>query len=131
MRTNWLKMSVSEIKYLLTIYKLSKTHNVVRSVDVAENMQLTKVSVCRAADRLEQKKYVKRCPAGLQLTDAGQEKACFYDECTDCIKDAIIKAFGIRENIAKNEAVGIAGALSQSSLTQIIGQLKNEYVIGE
>ena len=62
--------------YLETIYILSKTHSVVRSIDVGEYMGYSKPSVSRAVGILKQGGYVIMNREGyLSLTDSGLEVA--------------------------------------------------------
>ena len=62
--------------YLETIYRLSREHEYVRSIDVAEEMGYSKPSVSRAVSLLRQGGYLLTAAHGyLALTDVGREVA--------------------------------------------------------
>ena len=69
-----MRLQESGEMYLETIYVLSKTRNVVRSIDVVEYMGYSKPSVSRAVGLLKQGGYlIVEDTGNLRLTDAGRE----------------------------------------------------------
>ena len=71
-----MRLQESGEMYLETIYTLSHTKNIVRSIDVVEHMGYSKPSVSRAVNLLKQGGYLTVEDTGnLQLTEAGLQIA--------------------------------------------------------
>ena len=69
-----MRLQESGEMYLETIYVLSKTMDIVRSIDVVEHMGYSKPSVSRAVGLLKSSGYLTVEDNGaLRLTDAGRE----------------------------------------------------------
>ena len=77
----------SEEMYLETIYLLSKTLPVVRSIDVAADLGYAKPSVCRAIKLLQQRGYAKvNESGGIILTENGRKKPKAYLKSMKCLR---------------------------------------------
>lgn len=76
-------MNVNESaeNYLETILVLGKAHPVVRSVDIATELNFKKSSVSVAMKKLREANHIKVSPEGyITLTESGQEIAeCIYE----------------------------------------------------
>ena len=83
-----MKLHASGEDYLETILVLQKKLSIVRSVDVARHMEVTKPSVCHAVDTLRDGGFLMMDEDHfLHLTDVGREVAekiyerhCFFTE---------------------------------------------------
>ena len=90
--------------YLETIYILSKTHSVVRSIDVGEYMGYSNPSVSRAVGILKQGGYVIMNREGhLSLTDSGLEVAKKIYERHTTLTDFLVR-LGVDKNTAVEDA---------------------------
>lgn len=101
--------------YLETIYVLSKTKSIVRSLDVAEHMNFSKPSVSRAISILKSGGYVEAGEDGhLSLTDSGREVAEKIYARHDLIKNFLIK-LGVDEETAAQDACRMEHGISDKS----------------
>ena len=111
--------------YLETIYLLTKQHNEVRSIDVAEHMGYSKPSVSRAVGLLKQGGFVVTDGDGfLSLTDEGMRRAEKIFERHTVLQRLLIH-MGVSEATAAEDACKIEHVLSDESLSAIKQFLDN------
>ena len=110
--------------YLETIYTLSLTKAHVRSVDVAEALNYSRPSVSRAVGLLKKDGYLEMDDDGfLTLTGLGKSTAeKIYERHT--ILTAALKALGVDEEAAAEDACRIEHVISDKSLDAIKAHLK-------
>lgn len=113
-----MKLHTSGEDYLEAILILKKTKGEVRSIDLAEQLGVTKPSVSRAVGLLKQGGFLKSDGPLLEFTDTGQdvaekiyEKHCFFKER--------LMNFGIDEKTADREACLLEHAVSEDSFNKI------------
>ena len=111
-------MESSEM-YLETIYILSKEKSVVRSIDVAEYMNYSKPSVCRAVGLLKNGGYlIMEKDGSLTLTDMGNQAANKIFE-RHTILSKLLVHIGVSQDIATKEACKIEHVISKESFDAI------------
>ena len=105
--------------YLETILRLSKKMNVVRAIDIGEEMGYSKPSVSRAVGLLKQGGYVVGNVDGhLTLTESGREIAeKIFERHTLITK--FLTAIGVDEEIAAQDACKIEHVISDASFEAI------------
>lgn len=110
--------------YLESIYVLSKTKDVVRSIDIAEHMNFSKPSVSRAVGLLKNEGYINIDKDGhITLTDAGLSQADkIYDRHT-VLSQALI-LLGVDEKTAEDDACKIEHIISDESFYALKNHLK-------
>ena len=110
--------------YLETIYTLSLTKAHVRSVDVAEALNYSRPSVSRAVGLLKKDGYLLMDDDGfLRLTELGSDTAeKIYERHT--ILTAALKALGVDEESAADDACRIEHVISDKSLAAIKAHMK-------
>ena len=110
--------------YLESIYVLSKTKDVVRSIDIAEHMNYSKPSVSRAVNLLKNEGYIHIDKEGhITLTDAGLSQANkIYDRHT-VLSEALL-LLGVDEKTAEEDACKIEHVLSDESFFALKNHLK-------
>ena len=114
-----MKLHASGEDYLETILVLQKKRGMVRSVDVARHMEVTKPSVCHAVATLRDGGFLMMDEDHfLHLTDVGREVAekiyerhCFFTE-------QLITA-GVDPKTAEADACRIEHTISQDSFEKI------------
>lgn len=105
--------------YLETIYILSQKDKNVRSLDVAEYMNFSKPSVCRAVGLLKSGGYLVSDDNGyLSLTEAGYGVASKIYERHRLLTDVLIK-LGVDEKTASEDACKIEHDISDESFNAI------------
>ena len=110
--------------YLETIYTLSLTKTHVRSVDVAEALNYSRPSVSRAVGLLKKDGYLLMDDDGfLRLTELGSNTAeKIYERHR--ILTAALKALGVDEEAAAEDACRIEHVISDKSLAAIKAHMK-------
>lgn len=109
----------SSENYLETILILSKKLPVVRSVDIANELDFKKSSVSIAMKNLREKNYITVTDAGfIYLTDAGKEIADMIYERHELITSLLVK-LGVDEVTAATDACRIEHVISRKSFDAI------------
>jgi len=105
--------------YLETIYTLSLTKAIVRSVDVAEALNYSRPSVSRAVGLLKKDGYLEMDENGfLNLTGLGKStEEKIYER--HMILTAALRALGVDEKSAAEDACRIEHIISDESLAAI------------
>ena len=105
--------------YLETIYVLSKEKNVVRSIDIAEEMGYSKPSVSRAVGQLKNEKYILVDENGhITLTENGVKIAQkIYERHT--ILSSILIRLGVDEETATDDACKLEHHISDATYMAI------------
>ena len=114
-------MAVNESaeNYLETILVLSKTHPVVRSVDIAEELGFKKSSVSVAMKNLREKNHITVTKEGfIYLTDTGRQIAEMIYERHEFISKWLISLGGSKE-VALEDACRIEHVISAESFAAI------------
>lgn len=105
--------------YLETILVLSKKLPVVRSINVANALGVTKSSVCTAMKNLKTKGHITMSEAGyICLTESGLEIAELLFERREVIK-GVLEKLGVPSEIAAEDACKIEHYLSKESFEAI------------
>ena len=101
--------------YLESIYVLTKTKPAVRSIDIAEHMNLSKPSVSRAVGLLKEKNYIVVDKDGhITLTEEGLGLAKKIYERHTVLSQTLI-ALGVDEETAAADACKMEHVISDKS----------------
>ena len=121
-----MKINESVENYLETILVLSKRLPVVRSVDIATELDFKKSSVSVAMKHLRENEYITVTDAGfIYLTEAGKEIAEMIYERHDVISNWLI-SLGVDEKIAAEDACRIEHVISAETFTAMKKTLKTK-----
>lgn len=105
--------------YLETILILSKSHPVVRSVDIAEEMGFKKSSVSVAMKNLREKNHITVTREGfIYLTDSGRQIAEMIYERHELLSKWLIR-LGVDPAIAARDACRMEHVISPESFAAI------------
>ena len=108
--------------YLETILVLQMKYGSVRSLDVADTLNVTRPSVSNAIRRLQDGGYlVMNKDKTLVLTDAGHEVASRVYERYCVLKDGLV-SLGVDPEVAERDACGIEHLISDETF-EIIKRL--------
>lgn len=114
----------SSENYLETILILSKTLPVVRSIDIATEMEYKKSSVSVAMKNLREKQYITVSESGfIKLTDSGKEIAEMIYERHELLSSWLM-TLGVDEKIALEDACKIEHVISKESFDAIKKHVK-------
>ncbi len=124
MDSNKPKTNESTEMYLETILVLSKSHPVVRSVDIAEDLGYKKSSVSVAMKKLRENGDIEVTREGyIYLTESGKEIANMIYERHVLISNWLI-SLGVDEDTALDDACRIEHVLSKESFDAIKDHVK-------
>ena len=102
--------------YLESIYVLSERQGIVRSIDVAEYLGVTKASVSKAMATLERgKRDVHLTERGLEVARQMWERHCFF---VGLLEDA-----GVSAEVASQEGCHMEHCLSEESFEKLRSML--------
>ena len=119
-----LAVGESSENYLETILILSKSHPVVRSVDVAEELGFKKPSVSVAMKNLREREHITVTKEGyIYLTESGREIAEMIYERHQLLSAWLVK-LGVDEKIAAEDACKIEHVISKESFDAIKKHVK-------
>ena len=114
-----LAVGESSENYLETILILSKSHPVVRSVDVAEELGFKKSSVSVAMKNLREREHITVTKEGyIYLTESGREIAEMIYERHQLLSAWLVK-LGVDEKIAAEDACKIEHVVCDETINKI------------
>ena len=124
-----MKIQKASEDYLEAMLMLKEKHGYVRSIDVAEQLGVTKPSVSYATKRLRENGYITMDREGLiSLTDTGLEIAERMYERHKLLTRFLIE-LGVNEETAREDACKIEHDVSQESFEAIRSHARK--VMGE
>lgn len=105
--------------YLETMLMMKERHGHIRSIDIAEELGVTKPSVSYATKRLRENGYITMDKDGLiTLTDSGMEIAARIYERHKTLTQFFIR-LGVDEQTARADACKVEHDLSESTYEAI------------
>ena len=112
--------------YLETILLLSRRLPVVRSVDIAEEMNFKKSSVSVAMKNLREKNHITVTPEGyIYLTESGQKIADMIYERHELLSSWLIR-LGVDPETATSDACRIEHVISPESFAAIKAHISSK-----
>ena len=113
-------MTSAELKYLLAIDALYEGAAGVKLTAIAAKMNVSKVSVYRAAERLERNGYIRRDEKNKVVIDPyGYEQLEKYRILIRWISGHLMEKCGVPADTAYNDAIGAACEFSDESRNAI------------
>lgn len=104
--------------YLETILRLCKSNEKVRAVDIANQMRISKVSVCHAIKNLQAKDYVTYESRLIRLTKKGRILAEEIYE-RHCELTKLLISLGVDSATAEQDACRIEHCISQETFNAV------------
>lgn len=109
-------MTSAELKYLIAINELYDGTVGIKLISIASKMNVTKVSVYRAVERLENRGYIKRDEKNkVVMTEYGYEQLNEYTVLINWLSTHLQHNFKVSAEISRNDAIGVACAFSDES----------------
>lgn len=119
-------MTSAELKYMIAIEEIYDEKNGVKLIDIATRAGVSKVSVYRAMERMEKNGYIERNEKNkVVLTEFGKNELASHKDIVSFLKNNIEKYCRVSEDIAYNDAMCVACALSGISRERL-NDLKRE-----
>ena len=112
-------MTSSQLKYLNVIYMLSEKGSV-RITDISNYMGFSKVSACRAVEKLVAENLVyKDEKKRMFLTETGREYFIKYKKSAEFLAEKLVDMLGCSRGSAKTDALNMVCAMSEANLDKI------------
>lgn len=110
----------SKEDYLERILMLSQNNDLVRAIDIANDMNYSKPSVSIALKKLKNEGFITVCEqtGNVSLTKKGKEIALQVYERHQIISSFLIK-IGVNEQVAKEDACKIEHDISKETLQRL------------
>ena len=109
-------LSPSSEDYLETILELSEANDAVRSVDIADHLQVSKASVNKAVHMLLDAGLIEHAHYGqIHLTGQGRSQAAEIMQCHLMLKRFLSEVLGIDEKTAEQDACRMEHAISRQT----------------
>ena len=106
--------------YLETILIVKKRKGIVRSIDIANELNYSKPSVSRAVGMLKKKNYIHIDKNGyIELTEEGEGEANRIYERHKFITDYFIRVLGVSEEVAEQDACRVEHVISDETFFKI------------
>ncbi len=118
-------MTASELKYLLTVNELNEQSDGAKMVAIAKKLNVSKVSVYRAVERLSASGYMEQSGKAIVLTDKGKAAINEYLIVVGFIGNKLEKHCNTPKEVAFDEAVAAACALGEASRKAVMQFVKN------
>ena len=120
-----MKIQQSAENYIETIFVLTKRNGIVRSIDIANEMNFTKPSVSVAMKNLREKGYITMDSTGyITLTEAGRQRAEDVLERHTILADLLMH-IGVSKETALADACKVEHDLSEESFEAIKRALRS------
>ena len=105
-------MSSSELRYLIAANELAEQIENVKQTDVANKLQVSKVSTYNAMERLREKGFIEKNERKIVLTDSGKEVLNEYMTIIRFMSAHLSLHCGTTENQAYEDALNATCAFS-------------------
>lgn len=113
------KVGKSSEDYLEAIYVLRREIGLVRSVDVANHLDVTRPSVSKAVKKLEEQNHIVMEENGeLVLTESGLKIAKDVDDRHQTLY-RLLRKLGVSDQVADEDACKIEHALSDETFSKL------------
>ena len=113
-------MTASELKYLIVANELNENGNGAKMAAMAGRLSVSRVSVCRAVERLIESGYLCQNEKKVLLTEKGIEVIA------DFIGSKLQQHCNKSKETAFDEAIGLACALDDESRKRVLVFAKNK-----
>ena len=108
-------MSSSELRYLIAANELAEQIENVKQIDVANKLQVSKVSTYNAMERLREKGFIEKNERKIVLTDCGREVLNEYMTIIRFMSAHLSLHCGTPEKQAYEDALNATCAFSETT----------------
>ena len=119
-------MTASELRYLAAINDLDDQGKGARMAAMSQKLNVSKVSVYRAIERLIASGYVGQNGKRVLLTDKGRKEVTDYLSVVEFIGEKLIKYCNTPKELAFDEAIGAACSLGGESRNGVLAYVKSK-----
>ena len=118
-------MSSSELRYLIAANELAKEIQNLKQTDVANRLQVSKVSTYKAMERLREKGFIEKNERKIVLTEQGKEMLNEYMTIINFISMHLTLHCGTKGNQAYEDALNATCAFSDTTRNGVANFIKS------
>ncbi len=118
-------MSSSELRYLIAANELAEQMEIVKQTDVANKLNVSKVSTYNAIERLRDKGFIEKNDRKIVLTNRGKEVLNEYMTIIRFISKHLSLHCGTTENQAYEDALNATCAFSDATRNGVANFIKS------
>ena len=118
-------MSSSELRYLIAANELAEQIENVKQTDVANKLQVSKVSTYNAIERLKDKGFIDKNERKIVLTDSGREVLNEYMTIIRFMSAHLSLHCGTAKNQAYEDALNATCAFSDATRNGVANFIKS------
>ena len=118
-------MSSSELRYLIAANELAEQMETVKQTDVANKLQVSKVSTYNAIERLRDKGFIEKNDRKIVLTDRGKEVLSEYMTIIRFISAHLSLHCGTPKSQAYEDALNATCAFSDATRNGVANFIKS------
>ena len=118
-------MSSSELRYLIAANELAEQIENVKQTDVANKLQVSKVSTYNAIERLKDKGFIDKNERKIVLTDKGREVLNEYMTIIRFMSAHLSLHCGTTKNQAYEDALNATCAFSDATRNRVANFIKS------
>ena len=118
-------MSSSELRYLIAANELAEQMEIVKQTDVANKLNVSKVSTYNAIERLRDKGFIEKNDRKIVLTNRGKEVLNEYMTIIRFISKHLSLLCGTTENQAYEDALNATCAFSDATRNGVANFIKS------
>lgn len=119
-------MSSSELRYLIAANELAEQMEIVKQTDVANKLNVSKVSTYNVIERLRDKGFIEKNDRKIVLTDRGKEVLNEYMTIIRFMSAHLSLHCGTTENQAYEDALNATCAFSDATRNGVANFIKSE-----
>lgn len=119
-------MSSSELRYLIAANELAEQMPIVKQTDIANKLQVTKVSAYNAVERLREKGLIEKSGRKIELTERGKEVLSEYMIIIRFIAAHLSLHCGTPKKQAYNDALSATCAFSGETRNGVANFIKSQ-----
>ena len=118
-------MSSSELRYLIAANELAEQMEIVKQTDVANKLNISKVSTYNAIERLKDKGFIDKNERKIVLTDKGREVLNEYMTIIRFMSAHLSLHCGTTKNQAYEDALNATCAFSDATRNGVANFIKS------
>lgn len=118
-------MSSSELRYLIAANELAEQMEIVKQTDVANKLNVSKVSTYNAMERLREKGFIEKNERKIVLTDRGREVLNEYMTIIRFMSAHLSLHCGTTKNQAYEDALNATCAFSDATRNGVANFIKS------
>lgn len=121
-----MKLCRGQIKYLLAVYELSRSFKIVRSVDIANSLSVSRPSVSRMLKCMSRLELIEAdYTSSVILTELGKENAKKFSASFDMINKFFSEILKLDEHEAYEQSIQFVASFPEATVEKLMAITDN------